>query len=116
MMGGQLKNPDPMTKAMKQEDLDVADIPIRAMRDFPLDMMLFIDKGRADCVEYVSEKGKFVDDLDGRVFVRVGSGSTARDAAEAWHRIRKEFHARNPGVAARLDGITGNSIVIVRSE
>lgn len=112
--GNNLVRPDPGTVAFKQGDIPFGDVPIRAIRDFPLDVMMFLDTAKGGLKEYVSEPGKWVDE-DGSVLVRVGTGSTGRDAYEAWYRMRKQYFLENPGYCARLDGITGQSVVVVRA-
>lgn len=113
--GNNLMRPDAGTVAFKQGDIPFGDVPVRAIRDFPLDVMMFLDLKNAGFKEYVSESGKWVDE-DGLVLVRVGggSGSAARDAFEAVYRVRKQYFLENPGFCARLDGITGQSLVVVR--
>lgn len=111
--GANLMKPDGGTIAMKQGDLTMGEVPIKAIRTHPLGMMLMLDTKGVGGVEYGSEKGKWVDE-DGRILVRVGSGSSGRDSFEAWYRKRKQFHARYPGKAARLDSITGQSLIVVR--
>ncbi len=112
-IGASLQRPDAGTVAMKQGDLTMGEVPIKAVRDLPLDMVFGLDTANMGSVCYESEPGKWVDE-DGRVLVRVGSGSSARDAFEAWYRRRKQYHMRYPAVNWRLDGITGQTIVIVR--
>lgn len=113
-MGANLSKPDPGTIAFKQGDIPFGDVPVRALRDFPLDVMMFLDTAGAGFKEYVSETGKWVDE-DGSVLVRVGSGSTGRDAFEAWYRMRKQYFLENPASCARLDGITGQALVVQRA-
>lgn len=113
--GSTLQNPDAGTRAMRQEDLEIGGIKITAIRDFPLDVVLGIDERQSGFVEYGSEKGKWVDE-DGSVLVRIGSGSTGRDAFEAWYRMRKQRHCRYPAYNWRLDGVTGQALVVVRAE
>lgn len=113
-MGASLSRPDPGTVAFKQGDVPFGDVPVRAVRDFPLDVMMFIDTAKAGFKEYVSESGKWVDE-DGSVLVRVGSGSSGRDSFEAWYRMRKQYFLESPAHCARLDGITGQSLVVVRA-
>lgn len=112
-MGASLQKPDGGTAAMQQGDLTMGEVDIKAVRDLPLDVVIGMDTKEHGATCYVSEKGKWVDE-DGRVLIRVGSGSGARDAFEAWYRIRKQYHLRYPGVDWRLDGITGSNVVIVR--
>ena len=111
---GNLLRPDPGTVAFKQGDVPFGDVPVRAIRDFPLDVMMFLDLKNAGFKEYVSEKGKWVDE-DGSVLVRVGSGNSGRDAFEAWYRMRKQYFMEYPAFCARLDGITGQSLVVQRT-
>lgn len=113
--GATLQNPDAGTRAMRQEDLEIGGITITAIRDFPLDVVMGIDERNSGFVEYGSEKGKWVDE-DGQVLVRIGSGSTGRDAFEAWYRMRKQKHCRFPAYNWRLDGVTGQALVVVRAE
>ena len=113
-MGASLSRPDPGTVAFKQGDVPFGDVPVRAVRDFPLDVMMFLDLANAGFKEYVSEPGKWVDE-DGSVLVRIGGGTTGRDAFEAWYRMRKQYFMEYPAYCARLDGITGQSLVVQRS-
>jgi hypothetical protein len=111
--GASLLRPDGGTVAMKQGDLTLGEIPIKAIRDLPLDMVFGLDTENMEGVKYESEAGKWVDE-DGRVLVRVGTGTSARDAFEGWYRIRRQYHMRYPAVNWRLDGITGQTIIVVR--
>jgi len=111
--GNNLMRPDGGTVAMKQGDLTMGEVPITAIRTHPLAMMFLLDTKNSGFVCYGSEKGKWVDE-DGSVLVRVGSGSSARDSFEAWYRKRLQYHVRYPGKSARLDGITGQSLIVVR--
>jgi hypothetical protein len=107
-----LQKPDAGTVAFLQEDLTVGTVPFKAIRTAPLAMLFGIDTD-SGLVCYGSEKGKWVDE-DGSVLVRVGSGSSGRDAFEAWYRKRQQYHVRYPGKNWRLDGITGQTLVVVR--
>lgn len=113
-MGASLLRPDPGTIAFKQGDIPFGDVPVRALRDFPLDVMMFLDLNNAGFREYVSEPGKWVDE-DGSVLWRVGTGTSGRDAFEAWYRMRKQYFLEYPAFCARLDGITGQQLVVVRA-
>jgi hypothetical protein len=110
-----LRRPDAGTTAITQGDITVGEVPMKVIRDFPLDVMMLLDKANSGWVCYQSEPGKWVDE-DGSVLVRVGSGSTGRDAFEAWYRMRKQYHCRYPSYNARLDGVTGQTLVVVRAE
>jgi len=111
--GNNLQRPDGGTVAFKQGDITMGEVPIKAMRTHPLAMMFMLDTKGMEGVCYGSEKGKWVDE-DGQVLVRVGYGTAARDSFEAWYRKRKQFHVRQPGKCARLDGITGMALTVVR--
>lgn len=113
-MGASLIKPDPGTVAFKQGDIPFGDVAVRALRDFPLDVMMFLDTENAGFREYVSEPGKWVDE-DGSVLRIVGTGTAARDAWEAWYRMRKQYFMEYPAYCARLDGITGQSLVVQRA-
>lgn len=113
--GGDLQSPDGGTKAFKQQDVTFGGVPFRAIKSFPLDIVMFLDKGNSGFVQYVSEAGKW-EDRDGAVLVRDGTGSSARHAFEGWYYMRKQFHARYPGYNARMDGVTGQTLVVVRDE
>lgn len=110
-----LQRPDAGTVAFKQGDLTLGEVNIKAIPDFPLDMLMLVNKTDSDWVCYQSEPGKWVDE-DGRVLRLVGTGTSARDAFEALYRIRKQFHVRYPGKNARIDGITGQSLVVVHRD
>lgn len=112
--GAKLSNPDGGTVAFKQEsDLTMGEVPLIAVRDFPLDVCIGIDSKGIQGTEYVSEKGRWVDD-DGAILVRDGTGQNARHAFEAWYFIRKERYFKYPWKAFRNDAITGQSLVVVR--
>ena len=64
---------------------------------------------------YVAEDGKF-EDRDGSIWVRDGSGDSARHAFEAWWYSWKQYFCTNPGYNARWDGVTGHTLVVVRAE
>lgn len=113
--GESLQKPDGGTVAFKQGDVPFGTVPFRAISSFPLDVIMFLDKANTGFVQYVSEPGKW-EDRDGAVLVRDGSGASARHAFEGWYYMRKQYHARYPGYNARMDGITGQTLVVVRSE
>lgn len=111
--GADLKNPDPGTKAFKQGDLTLGEVPIKALRTIGLAQVYFMDTEKMKAKRYVAEKGKFMD-RDGSVWVREGTGATARHAYEATWFARKQNFMGAPGVCARWDGVTGQTLVIVR--
>jgi hypothetical protein len=77
-----LQSPDGGTKAMKQGDLTLGEIPIRAIRSVGLAQVYFLDTEKGGFKRYVAEQGKFMD-RDGSVWTREGSGTSARHAYEA---------------------------------
>lgn len=110
-----LQAPDGGTKAAKQGHLTFGGIEIRAIKSFPLDIIMFLDKANSGFVRYVSEAGKW-EDRDGSILVRDGSGSSAKHAFEGWYYMRDQWHCRYPGYNARMDGVTGQTLVVVRDE
>jgi hypothetical protein len=113
-MGASLLRPEPGTVAFKQGDIPFGDVPVRALRDFPLDVLMYLDLNNAGFREYVSEPGKWVDE-DGSVLLRDLATGTGRDAFQAWYRMRKQYFLEYPAFCARNDGITGQSLVVQRA-
>ena len=111
--GADLRNPDPSTKAFTQGDITVDDVKIKALRNIGLDQAYFLDTNKAGFTRYVAESGKFMD-RDGSMWIRSGTGTTARHAYEATYFRRVQNFAKNPGVCGRWDGITGQTLIVVR--
>lgn len=111
--GADLKNPDPGTKAFKQGDLTLGEVNVKAIRTLGLAQIYFLDTEKMGAKRYVAEKGKFMD-RDGSVWQREGTGTGARHAYEATYFQRKQYFMKNPGVCARHDGLTGQTLVVVR--
>ena len=111
--GSDLRNPDPSTKAFGQGDVTVDNVVIKALRSVGLQQVYFLDTKKAGLTRYVAESGKFMD-RDGSMWVREGTGTTARHAYEATYFRRQQLFCRNPGVNARWDGVTGQTLVVVR--
>ena len=111
--GSNLMKPDAGTATFTQGDIPFGGVPVKAIRTHPLAMLFGLDKKNSGFVRYGSEKGKWVDE-DGSVLVRVGTGGSGRDSFEAWYRKRYQNHVRMPGKSFRLDGITGQSLIVVR--
>lgn len=111
--GADLRNPDPSTKTFTQGDITVDNVVIKALRSIGLAQVYFLDTKKSGFTKYVAEPGKFMD-KDGSMWVREGSGTTARHAYEATYFRRQQLFARNPGVNARWDGVTGQTLVVVR--
>ena len=111
--GADLRNPDPSTNAFHQGDITVDDVKIKALRTIGLDQAYFLDTKKAGLTRYIAESGKFMD-RDGSMWLRVGTGTTAVHAYEATYFRRLQNFAKNPGVCGRWDGITGQTLVVVR--
>ena len=112
-MGSDLQKPDGGTKAFTQGDLTIGEVAIKAIRSIGLAQVYFLDTKKSGFKRYVAEPGKFMD-RDGSVWVREGSGTTARHAYEATYFCRKQYFAKNPGLNARWDGVTGQTLVVVK--
>ncbi len=112
-MGSDLKAPDGGTKAFTQGDLTIGEVAIKAIRTLGLAQVYFLDTKKGGFKRYVSEPGKFMD-RDGLVWIRDGSGSGARHAYEATYFARKQYFCKNPGLQARWDGVTGQTLVVVK--
>lgn len=111
--GADLRNPDPSTKAFTQGDITIDGVVIKALRTIGLAQVYFLDTKKAGFTRYVAEPGKFMD-KDGSMWVREGTGTSARHAYEATYFRRSQLFAKNPGVCARWDGVTGQTLVVVR--
>jgi len=111
---GSRNNPDAGTAAFLQDDLTFGKVALKAMRDFPLDMLMMCDKANSGFICYESEPGAWVEDGDGRILVRDGTGANARHAFEAWWVRRAQYYCKKSGMNARLDGITGQTFVVAR--
>ena len=111
--GSDLQNPNGGTRAFTQGDLSVGEVPIKALRTVGLAQAYFLDTKKSGFKRFVAEPGKFMD-KDGSVWVRDGSGTGARHAYEATYFCRKQYFCQNPGMNARWDGITGQTLVVVR--
>lgn len=107
-------NSDPGTKAFKNPggDLTLGEVKVTPIRTLGLDQVYFLDENRMAAKQYVAEAGRFVDE-DGSVLVRDGVGTNARHAFEAWWFARKQNFVGNPGVCARWDRVTGQTLVVV---
>lgn len=111
--GADLRNPDPSTKAFTQGDITVDDVKIKALRTIGLAQVYFLDTKKAGFTRYVAEPGKFMD-RDGSMWLREGSGTSARHAYGATYFRRVQNFCKNPGLCARWDGVTGQTLVVVR--
>src|SRR3990167_3950456 len=113
--GAALLRPDGGTAAMKQNDLTLGEVTVKAIRSLGLAQVYFLDSKRSGFKKYVGEEGKF-EDRDGSIWARDGSGSSARHAFEALWFSYKQYFFENPGFNARWDGVTGQTLVVTRAE
>jgi hypothetical protein len=113
--GADLRKPDGGTVAMKQGDLTLGECTVKAIRSIGLAQVYFLDTKRSGFKRYVAEEGKF-EDRDGSIWQRDGSGTSARHAFEAWWYAWEQYFCQNPGYNARWDGVTGQTLVVVRAE
>ena len=113
--GSNLLRPDGGTVAMKQNDLTLGECDVKAIRSVGLAQVYFLDTKRSGFKRYVGEDGKF-EDMDGSIWCRLGSGTSATHAFEAWWYSWEQNFCENPGFNARWDGVTGQTLVVVRSE
>jgi hypothetical protein len=113
--GTNLQNPNGGTVAMKQGDLSLGEVTVKAVRSVGLGQVYFLDTKQSGFKKYVGDDGKF-EDRDGSIWQRDGSGTSAKHAFEAWWYSWKQYFCTNPGFNARWDGVTGATLVVVRSE
>ncbi len=111
--GSDLTNPNVMTKAFTQGDITVDDVKIKALRSIGLAQVYFLDTKDAGFSRYMAEPGKFMD-KDGTMWIRQGTGASAVHAYEATYFRRFQNFCRKPGVNGRWDGVTGQTLIIVR--
>lgn len=113
--GNTLLNPDGGTARMKQGDLTLGGVTVKAIRSIGLAQVYFLDTKQSGFKKYVGEEGRF-EDRDGSIWQRDGSGTSARHAFEALWYSYKQYFCENPGMNARWDGVTGQTLVVVRAE
>ncbi len=113
--GSNLQSPNGGTKAMTQGDLSLGEVTVKAIRSIGLGQVYFLDSKQSGFKHYVGEAGKF-EDRDGSIWQRDGSGTSARHAFEALWYSYEQFFCENPGFNARWDGVTGQTLVVVRAE
>lgn len=112
---GALMKPDGGTAAFKQGDLTLGEVPVKAIRSVGLTQVYFLDTKKSGFQQLVAEPGRFVE-RGGDIWLQDGTGSSARHAFEAWYFWRDQNFAKNPGYNARWDGVTGQTLVVVRDE
>lgn len=110
---GGAQKPDAGTAAFTQGDLTIGGVAIKAIRSIGLAQVYFMDTKKMGGKRYQAEAGKFMD-RDGSVWVREGTGTSARHAYEATYFKRQQYFLKNPAVCARWDGVTGMTLVVVR--
>lgn len=113
--GGSLMKPDGGTAAFRQGDLTLGGVDVKAIRSIGLAQVYFLDTKRSGFKRYQAEAGKF-EDRQGSIWRADGTGTAARHAFEAlWYQFYQNF-CTNPGFNARWDGVTGQTLVVVRAE
>ena len=105
---GDLSSPDAGTVAAKRGRLTFGGIPIMEEKYAPYGMVFGVD--RSGFSRYVLVPGEWADE-DGSVLTRIGTGTSAIDAFEAYYRIWDEFHNDYANRSWRLDGVTANVVV-----
>lgn len=113
--GSSLNRPDGGTAAMKQGDLTLGEVTVKAIRSVGLAQVYFMDTKQSGFKKYVGEEGKFEDRM-GSIWQLDGSGNSMRHAFEALWYSWKQYFCENPGFNARWDGVTGQTLVVVRAE
>jgi hypothetical protein len=108
-MAGDLMRPDEGTAAAKQATLTFGGIPMHTDKYCPYNTMFGID--RQGCTRYTLKAGEWANE-DGAILCRIGTGSTATDAFEAFYRIWDNFHFDYCNRSFRLDGFTGTTIIV----
>jgi hypothetical protein len=111
--GSDLSNPNVMTKAFTQGTITVDDVKVTALRSIGLAQVYFLDTAKSGFSRYMAEPGKFMD-KDGAMWVRQGTGASAVHGYEATYFRRFQNFCRRPGLNGRWDGVTGQTLVIVR--
>jgi hypothetical protein len=114
-LAASLMKPDGGTAAFKQGDLEFGQVNVKAIRSVGLDQVYFLDRNKSGFKKYVANAGQWVD-RDGSIWKRDGTGTSARHAYEAWYYMRQQYFCTNPGYNARWDGVTGQTLVVVRDE
>lgn len=109
------QRPDGGTVAFTQGDLTLGGVDVKAIRSIGLAQVYFMDTKKSGFKQYVAEAGKF-EDRDGSIWKRDGTGTSARHAFEAWWYQYYQNFCTNPGYNARWDGVTGQTLVVVRAE
>lgn len=108
-ISGDLSKPDAGTVAAKGGTLSFGGIPITVDKYAPYGIVFGLD--RSGMKRWVLKKGEWADE-DGSVLCRVGTGSSAIDAFEAFYRIWDQFSNDYPNRSFRLDGVTATVVVV----
>lgn len=101
--GTDLMRQDGGTTAAKLGRLTFGGIPILEDKYSPYGMVFGLDS--STCKRYVEVAGEWADE-DGAVLQRVGTGTTAQDAFEAFYRIWDNLHLDAPASCFRVDGLS----------
>lgn len=106
--GADLKSPDAGTVAAKRRQMTFGGIPITEEKYAPYGMIFVIDRSGFSNWQLVT--GEWADE-DGAVLCRIGTGTGAQDAFEAFYRIWDNFSNDFPNRSGRLDGVSANVVV-----
>jgi hypothetical protein len=107
-VGSDLLNPDAGTRAARGRDMSFGGITVMAEKYAPYSMIFGIDESYL--TRYTMTNGEWADE-DGAILCRVGTGSAARDAFEAFYRIWDNSAFEKPASSFRLEGITATVVV-----
>ena len=101
--GADLSRPDGGTVAAKMGKLTFGGIPIDEEKYCPYGVVFGVDDSTFK--RYVEVAGEWADE-DGSILQRVGTGSTAQDAYEAFYRIWDNVTVEEPATCFRVDGLS----------
>lgn len=95
--------------AAKKGTLAFGTIPVRVDKYAPYGIVFGCDK--SGFKRYVLKAGEWANE-DGSILQRIGTGSSAQDAFEAYYRIWDNFVNDYPNRCFRLDGVTATVAVV----
>lgn len=100
---GDLSRPNAGTVAARRGQLSFGPIPIMEEKYAPYGIVFGMDA--STCRRYVEVSGEWADE-DGSILQRVGTGSSAQDAFEAFYRTWDNFQIEKPNTCFRADGLS----------
>jgi hypothetical protein len=112
--GSNLSNPNGGTVAMKQGDLTLGECTVKAIRSIGLAQVYFLDTKRSASSVTSRRKASSRTAMarSGSAMVRARRPGTRSKRGG----IRGSRFLQNPGFNARWDGVTGQTLVVVRAE